>query len=160
MSRVVRSSVCLCWWVEVGWSSASFSVMWLWKKKKTLSAPCFPIAHACRHLHVYCRHRNAYGWGVSKFPNHHLATFFFFLSLSPCSTSAHPNHLKICAKSPHRHFVWYLPPPFVWNILTNSSSPPRLSFFSLLPFCLLNFSFSCSSNSAFIVSPVLFLLAV
>lgn len=128
-------------------------------KKKTISAPCFPIAHACRHLHVYCRHRNAYGWEVSKLPNHHLS-FFFFLSLSLCSTSPHPNISKSLQNLSTAILSAIIFSSFVWNILTHSSSSPPRLFFSFLLSCLLNFSFFCSSRAAFIVSPVLFLLAV
>lgn len=130
MPSVVCSCV-LCWWVEVGWSLASFRVMCLWKKKKNHRSPSFFIAHACRHLHVYCRHRNAYGWEVPKLPKPP-SIFFLFLSLSFTL-------LHIASSEPSQNLCKISPTPF-----------GLISFF---PFCLKYINkllFSSSSFFAFL----------
>lgn len=148
MPSVVCSCV-LCWRVEVGWSLASFRVMCLWKKRKTIALLAFlSLMHAaiCMYIadiemHMVERFLNS--------PNHRLSSFFFFLSRSLCSTSPHPNHLRIFAKSLQCRSVWYLFSPFVWNILTNSSSPPLLSLLFLISLIL---SLYCEPCSCFISS--------
>lgn len=61
MSGVICSSACFVLMgggrLELGIVQGNVAL----KKKEAISAPCFSIAHACRHLHVYYRHRNAYG---------------------------------------------------------------------------------------------------
>lgn len=130
------SSVCLCWRVVVGWSLASFIVMWLWImiKKKSICASCFSIAHACRHLHAYYRHRNAYGWEVSKFLNHSLSSLSLpltrLISLRASQKSRH-------TKSLSSHFVRLSSfPPFCLKYMSK--------FILLFCLCLLFSLFSSS----------------
>lgn len=58
MSGVVCSSVCC---VLTAGGRLKHGIVQGNVALKKNDAHCFPIAHACRHLHVYCRHRNAYG---------------------------------------------------------------------------------------------------
>lgn len=152
MPGVVCSCV-LCWWVEVGWSLASFRVMCLWKKKekeKTIALLAFlSLMHAAICMYIADTEMHM----VERFlnsPSHRLSSFFFFLSPSLCSTSPHPNHLRIFAKSLQRHSVLYLFFPLFCLRYINKLLFSSSSFFAFLNFSLsqpLSWACSCFISS-------------
>lgn len=67
------------------------------KKKLSLLLAFLSLMHAS--ICMYITDRNVYGLELSKLLN------VSCLSFSPCSTSPHPNHLKIFEKSLQSRFV-------------------------------------------------------
>lgn len=145
-----RASACISVFVLTGGGRlelASFIVMWLWIIiiKKSIYASCFSITHACRHLHAYYRHRNAYGWEVSKFLNHNPSS-------PPSSHSAHltPSVSKISAhKISLKPFCQSFLLPLLLSEIYEQIHPPPLFMSPLFSFFFL---------ASLIFLPLLFLV--